>query len=266
MVQIGVMAGAVDAGTGRERRVHQHHGGMQLGQAVPDGLGVLAGDGCAGEQAGKQPGAGGGNLVEVECPGRICAEGALRHHREHAGAGRGFEHDVAGPDGGSLKGGVGERQRRRELLQPKLLLGAARLRGLQGGEALQHAEHGGGSLGSGTGLAPHGPSIALEKQHERCFGGLIGILPEPGALGIVRAEGAGHGVPQRGRIEGAASFQDGEQSGSGCQQGGGLREGRSWRGGGVGVRGRGDGGGRTSVYGGRLVGVEHGLGSGHGDG
>ena len=44
VTQIRLMADALDPGACRERRVHQHHGGMQAGQIVADGLGVVAGD------------------------------------------------------------------------------------------------------------------------------------------------------------------------------------------------------------------------------
>ena len=116
MAQVGVLAGAANAGACRERRVHQDHGGTERRQAVAQGFGVVASDGRAGEQAGQEPGAGGGDLVQVEGAGGAIAERARGHHREHAGAGGGFEHDIAGPNGGGLEGGVGERQRRRELL------------------------------------------------------------------------------------------------------------------------------------------------------
>ena len=66
MTQIRVMADALDPGACRKRRVHQHHGGMQAGQIVGDGLGVVAGDRRVREQSSKQPGANGGNLVQVQ--------------------------------------------------------------------------------------------------------------------------------------------------------------------------------------------------------
>ena len=148
MAQVGVLAGAVHAGACRERRVHQNHGGTERRQAVAQGFGVVASDGRAGEEAGQEPGAGGGDLVQVEGAGGAIAERARGHHREHAGAGGGFEHDIAGPDGGGLEGGVGEWQRRRELLQRDLFLGTPRLGGLQGRDGLQHAKHGGGAAGT----------------------------------------------------------------------------------------------------------------------
>ena len=80
------MPDAVDAGARREGRVHEDDSGTQVGQMVPDRLGVVAADGGAGEQAGQQSGAGGGDLVEVQCAPGPVAEGALGHHGEHARA------------------------------------------------------------------------------------------------------------------------------------------------------------------------------------
>ena len=128
VMQIGVMTDAFDPGACRKRRVHQDHGGAQFGQAVPDGLGVVAGDRASRKQPGEESGADDGELVEVK-RARVLAEGELRHHGQHAGACRGLEHDVAGSDHRGLQRGVGERQRRRELLIPELVFGAPRVGG-----------------------------------------------------------------------------------------------------------------------------------------
>ena len=155
MAQVGVVADAVHTGACRKGWVHQDDSGTEAGQVVGDGLGVVTGDGCTGEQPGQKPGAGCGDLVEMNETRRPACRARIRSHdREHAGAGGGFEYDIAGPDGGGLQGGVGERERRRELLQRDLLLGSPRLRRLQGGEGLQHGEHGGGATGSRH--RPHG--------------------------------------------------------------------------------------------------------------
>ena len=193
-MQIGVMADAVHAGARREGRVHQHHGGPQFRQPVPDRLRVVAGDGAAREQPGEEARADGGDLVEVKRAGGSVAKRKLRHDRQHAGACRRFEHDVAGADHGGLERRVGQRQRRRELLILELLLGAPGLRGLQGRQGLQHAQHGRGAAGTCAGLASHGAAVALEEQHQRRLGRLVGILPEPGAVRVGGAEGGGHGV------------------------------------------------------------------------
>ena len=255
VMQIGVMADAVHAGAGRERRVHQHHGGPELWQPVPDRLRVVAGDGAARKQAGEEARAGGGDLVEVQRVG-VLAEGKLRHDGQHAGACRGFEHHVAGADHGGLQRRIGQGQRRRELLVLELLFGAPGLRGLQRRERLQHPQHGGGTAGACAGLAAHGAAVALEEEHQRRLGRLVGVLPEPGAVRVGGAEGGGHGLAHRAGIERAAGLQDGQQGpGRGQQRGG---RGGGLRRGGFAGRGGGEcGGGRTSGVGRRRVGVEH---------
>ena len=132
MAQIRVMADALDPGACRKRRVHQHHGGTQARQIIGDGLGVVTGDRRVREQSGKQPGANGGDLVQVQGIPRTRAIGALAerafgHDGEHAGASRGLQHDVAGPDGGGLQRGVGERQGGGELLQGRASCSSDRL-------------------------------------------------------------------------------------------------------------------------------------------
>ena len=123
-----------------------------------------------GEHPGQKPGAGCGDLVEMKRPAGLLAERAFGHDREHAGASGGFEHDIAGPDGGCLQGGVGERERRRELLQRDLFLGSPRLRRLQGGEDLQHGALGGGTAEPGAGLPAHGAAVALEEENQSRLG------------------------------------------------------------------------------------------------
>ena len=127
VTQIRVVTDALDPGACRKRRVHQHHGGLQVRQIIGDGLRVVTGDRRVREQSGKQPGADGPELVQVQGIPRsrvigALAEGAFGHDGEHAGAGRGLQHDVAGPDGGGLQRGVGEGQGGGELLQGKLFL------------------------------------------------------------------------------------------------------------------------------------------------
>ena len=165
---------------------------------------------AAGEEAGEEPGADGGDLVEVKRVG-VLAEGKLRHDGQHPGARRRFEHDVAGADHRGLQCGVGQGQRRGELLILELLFGAPRLRGLERRQGLQHVQHGGGAAGTGAGLAPHGAAVALEEEHQRGLGRLVGVLPEPGAVRIGGAEGGGHGLAQGAGIERPAGLQDGQQ-------------------------------------------------------
>ena len=115
--------------------------------------------------------------------------------------------------------------------------------------ASNHAEHGGRAVRSGPGLAPHGAAVALDEQHQGRLGRLVGVLPDPGTVGVGRAEGGGHRLAQRAGIEGAARFQDRQQGAGGGQQRGGFRWGGGSRRGSVGDGGCGDGGGRAGAAG-----------------
>ena len=251
VAQVGPGAPPVHAGGGRERRVHQHDGGAEAGQEVGDGPGVVAGDRRAREQAFQEPGADGGDLVQVQAAFGPGPQGALRHHGEHAGPGGGFEHGIAGADGGGLEGGVGERQRGGELLQRDLLFGTPGLGGFEGGQGLDHRDHGLGRAG----LAAHGAAPAAEEQRHGGLGRLVGVLPHPGAGGVARPEGARHGVAQGRGVEDAAGLQMGQQVRGGGEQGGRLRAGTRR---GRAVRGRNVDGGRARGRGRRRFGVEHG--------
>ena len=199
----------------------------------------------------QERGADHGDLVEVEVPGSAAAERALGHHRQHAGAGGGLEHGVARADGGGLERSVGERQRGRELLEPDLPLGALRVRGLERGDGLQHRQHAAGSVRARSRLAAHGAAVALDEQHDGGFGRLVGVLPEPGALGVARAMGAGHGGAERGGVERPAGFERGQQAaGRGNERVGAGKRGR---------RRVGDGMRRTRGGVRRRGGVEHGV-------
>ena len=251
MAQVGVVPDAVDPGCDRERRVHQHDGRPDVAQPVGDGLGVERGDHGLGEEPGQQPGAGLRVLVEMNMAGGTVAERAFRHDGQHAGAGRRLQHGVSRPDRGGLERGIGERQRGRELLEPHLLLGAPRVGGLQRGDRLQHRQH----TARPAGAPAHAPAVELEKQDTGGFGGLVGVLPDPGAGGVRSAESVRHGVPQGGGVEGPAGFQDRQQGSGRGEQG--IARHRTGR-----RRGRVDGGGgkgRTREGVRRLRGVEHGA-------
>ena len=223
-------------------------------QEIRDGLGFVAGHLRLGKKQGQQAGPLGGDLVEVEGLRGAVAEGAFGHHGEHPGAGARFQHRVAGTDTGGLERRVGQRQGRGELLQADLLLGAARVRGLQRRERRQHGKHLAGAVGTGSGAAAHGPAVAAHEQDDRGLGRLVGILPEPGAFGVGRAERARHGVSERSRVEGPAGFQDGQKAlcrGQKSIGSGGTR---------FGARGR-----RKGLGGGTRGGVGRGRGVEHGD-
>ena len=246
VVQIRVVAAAGDAGAHRERRVHEDHGGLHGRQVVGDGLRVAAGDGRAGEERFEKAGPGGAQLVQVQRPRGPGPERALGEHREHAGPGRGLEHHVARAHRRGLERGVGKGQRRRELLHRDLLLGAARVRGLKGGDRFEHCEHARGRAGFPAHRAP----VALHEEHHRGLGRLVGVLPGPGAGGVGALERGGHRLAQGPRIERAARGEDGEQGVGRGEEPGGLRPGRRLGGAQQGRDGRLD---RR-----RRLGVEHG--------
>ena len=208
MAQVGVVPAAVDAGRRREGRVHQHDGWADVAQPVGDGLGVESGHHGPGEQPGQKPGAGLRDFVEVEIADDALPERAFRHHRQHAGAGAGLQNDVARPDRGGLQRGVGERQRGRELLEPDLLLRPSGVRGLQRREGLQHGQHAARPVRPGAAGAAHAPPVALKEQHAGGLGGLVGVLPDPSARGVGRAEGLRHGVSEGRGVERRAGLQD----------------------------------------------------------
>ena len=254
VAEVGVAGDAVDTGRRRKRRVHQHHGRPDVVQAVGDSLGVERRHHGLREQPGEEARPRAGVFVEVECTRRPVAQRALRHHRQHAGAGGGLQHDVARADGGGLKRGIGERQRRRELLEPDLLLGAPGVGGLQRRDHLQHRQHAARPVRTGAAGAAHAAAVALHEEHHGRFGSLIGVLPDPAALGVRRAEYLRHGVPERLGVEGPSGLQH-RQQGLGRGEQGVARD-RAGR-----FRGRVDGdGGRKRTRKGvrRLLGVEHG--------
>ena len=256
MAQIGVVADAGNTRRCREWRVHQDDGGPDAGQPVGDGLGVVAGDGGGGKELAEEPGAGVRDFVQMQRAGGPVAERALRHHGQHAGACRGFEHDIARPDGGGAERGIGERQRGRELLEADLVLGTLGMRGLQGGDRGQHGEHPAGAVRPGAGLFAHGAPVTLHEQHHGSLGGLVGVLPDPSTAGIAGAEGSGHGGADGGGVEGPPGFEDREQGPGGGKQGApcgrrGMRGRRDGR--------RGVGGMRACGCVRRLGGVEHGV-------
>ena len=223
---------------------------------VGDVLGVVAGDAGGGKELAEELGAPIRDLVQMERAGGLVAEGALGHDGQHAGAGGGFEHDIARADGGGPERGIGKGERCRELLEADLVLGALGVRGFQSADRGQHRQHAAGSVRTGAGLPAHGAPIALHEQHHGGFGGLVGVLPDPGALGIAGAESAGHGGADGGGVEGPAGFE-------GRKQGLGRGDERA-RAGGRGMRGRRDGGhgvGGMRARGNdrRLGGVEHGI-------
>ena len=224
MAQIRVVADAVDARRRGKRRVHDDGRGRHVVKPVGDGFRIEGGGDGLGEQMGQEMRARVGVFVEIQTARGPVAHRAFGYHRQHAGAGARLQHGIARPDGGGAERDIGQRQRRRELLQADLLLGALRVRRLERRDGVQHCQHVAGAVRPGPGLLAHGAPVTLHEQHDRGFGGLVGILPEPGALGIGGAEGARHGVPERPGIERPAGFQDRQQGPGGGKQG--VRSGR----------------------------------------
>ena len=254
MTEIGVAGDAVDAGRRRKRRVHQHHGRSDVAQPVGDGLGVERRHDGLREQLRQQAGTGLRIFVEMEIAGDGSAQRALRHHRQHPGAGRRLQHGVVRPDRGGLQRGIGERQRGRELLEPDLFFRAPGVGGLQRRDRFQHRQHAARPVGAGAASAAHAAAVALDKQHDRRLGGLVGVLPDPATLGVRRAEGLRHGVPEGRGVERLAGLQHRQKGLGGGEQG--VARGRTGR-----RCGRIDGGGgkgRTREGVRRRMGVEHG--------
>ena len=219
MAQIGVVADAVDPRRDGKRRVHQHHRGPDVAQPVGDGFRVERGHNRLREQLRQQPRPRLRVFIEMEAAVGVLAERAFRHYRQHPGAGRGFQHGVARPDRGGLEGGIGERQRGRELLEPDLLLGPPGVRGLQRGDGPQHGQHAARPVRREAASLAHAPAVALEEQHGGGLGGLVGVLPEPGAHRVRSAEGVGHGVPEDRGIERPARLQNRQQGPGRGEQG-----------------------------------------------
>ena len=164
-------------------------------EMVMDLLGVVAGDRDIAEQAAEQPGAGLGDLVEGKARFRQLGE-----DRQHAGAGRRFENDVAGGQRCGLGGGKAERDRRRELLEVLGFLGAAGLRREPPSEAGQHLEH---RRGRARARAHRAAEFAQEQDLGR-FEGFVGVLPHPRPFGIRAAERSFHRRTQGAAVERAA--------------------------------------------------------------
>ena len=218
------------------------------------GLGV---EGCYDrlrEQVSQQPGPRLGQFVEMELAGGARAQRALRHHRQHPGPGRGLQHDVVRPDGGSLQCRIGERQRCGELLEPDLLFRPPGVGGLQRRDRFQHRQHPARPVCAGAAGAAHAPS--------RSAGGTARTPPRrprrrpsrPSRPGVGCAEGLRHGVPEGRGIHRPAGLQH-RQQGPGRGEQGIARGGTGRR---CGRFDRVGGKGRTREGVRRRVGVEHG--------
>ena len=158
-----------------------------------DLLGVVPGNHDIAEQAAEQSRAGLSDLVQDQPCFRQLGE-----DREQAGAGRGFENDVAGGQRCGLGDDKAECQRRRELLEVFGFLRAAGLRREPSGEAGQHFEH---RRGRARARAHRAAEFAQEQDLGR-FEGFVGVLPHPRPFGIGASEGGLHRRPQRAAVQG----------------------------------------------------------------
>ena len=214
VAQVGVPAHAVEVRAAREGRVHEHDAGLGVRQQVADVLGVVAGDLGAGEAVAENPGAGAGQLVQVEAAAGLLVDAQRGQRGQHAGAGRRLEHGVAGADAGGDADGPGHLQRRGELLQADLLVAAAGLRGLERGDCVEQGQHRVGVCG----LPQQGAAVADEQEHDGGLGRFVRVLPLPGALGVGGAEGLGQRVAQQPAVDPLAGLEGGQQLHGGLEQ------------------------------------------------
>ena len=222
MAQVSVQTAALYARADGEWRIHEHDRGREPGQAVGDGLRVVPVHGDVGKEPCQESRPSRSQFVEVKVDLGRLAQCAVRHDREEPGAGGRLQHPVAWADRGRLRRHVGQRQGRGELLQANLLLRAAGVGRFERRQALEHVEHGGGASRSGAGLAPHGHAVASDEQHHGRLGGVVGVLPHPGAFGVAASERGGHGIAQDVRGEAAAPGQADQEVVRGHQQTGRL--------------------------------------------
>lgn len=182
----------------RERGVHEDDAWMEVGEEVPDVLGVVGAQVRVGEEKAQELEAGVAELVEVDGDTEGVGEDC-----EHAGAGARLEHDVGGAQACGAQCGVDERERGGELLVGELLVAAPGVGGLEGGEALEQRDH----VERGRGAAPHGLGEALEEEDDRGLGRLVGIAPAPVSGRVGAAERGVHRVAEKGGGEGGAAFE-----------------------------------------------------------
>ena len=174
-----------------------------------DVLGVVPCDRAIAVEAGEQPGAGIGDLVQRET-----GAGEFGEDRQQARSGRGFEDEIVRSDRRGFGGGEAQRDRRRELLEAVAFLRAAGLRRQPLAEPVQHLEHRGGGAGAGS----HGTAEFAQEQHLRRLGGFVGILPGPGAGRIRGAERRLHRRAQGPAVEGAALPEQAREFGCGMKK------------------------------------------------
>ncbi|WP_300576465.1 hypothetical protein [Phenylobacterium sp.] len=136
VTQGGVGDTSLDMGPSREGRVHQDDGGDHRSvEVVVDVGGVEPADRGGRKQATEQFGAPVAQLVERQFGAREFGEDG-----EQPGAGRRFEHKVAGSEPRGARGDPGERDRRRELLKRLAFLRSPRLAGQEPCDLADHGQ------------------------------------------------------------------------------------------------------------------------------
>ena len=207
----GVADAARDMGHDRERRVHEHDSRRDVGaQIVVDLRGVEAGQRSGGKQAREEIGAEVREFVERErSPGGLSEDG------KKAGAGRGFENEIAGRDRGGGERGEAERQRRRELLEILTVLRPARMGRQKARDLGRRGQHAGGR----SGLAQQRLAEFAQQQNRGDLAGFVGVFPVPGACCVGTAERLLHGRAQGDGVEALAALEGGKQQIRGGQNG-----------------------------------------------
>ena len=189
----------------RERRVHQDHARDHVrSEQVVDVRGVMSRDRHAFEDILEQRRARGGKLVEMKVrPG--CTGERGKHPRPR----RGLEHNVVGRHACSEARCMGERQRRRELLESHTLLRAAGVDREKPGELCEPVGHG-VFVGFGREECRR---VFAQEEDLRGLAGLVGGLPVPGTVGVGSAEGSFHGGAQVARLDALAALDEREDAG-----------------------------------------------------
>ena len=198
-----VLEGRIDQGDVERPRARQHI--RQMGRVVLDA-------GREGEEALEQGGAGGGPLIE----GQGAATG-LRQDGQEARSGRRLQHLISRPHlGGQHRQGA-QLRRGRELVHRHLLLGAARVGQAQRREVGQQRDDVGGRVLQPADLGRE----TAQLQHQGRLDGVVGVAPQPGALGVGGAEGRRHHPRHQLPVERARAVEmRGQRTGGGQQVGG----------------------------------------------
>ena len=191
MAEIGVASDAVDTGRRRERRVHQHHGRPDIAQPVRDRLGVERGDDGLGEQLRQQP------RPDVRANSLRWSAPTARNRPAHT---------APSPPACPCRTRAPARRRpagwRRPGARHRRAAAAWRIAGAGpvprsawcARAPARRRPPASPACGAAhpmlpAGVPAHAPAVTLhEDARQAAFGGLVGVLPDPAALGVGRAE------------------------------------------------------------------------------